>query len=254
MKEKTDNSFSGHRERLRTEFIQNGAAVLKDRELLEILLTYSIPRMDVAPHARRLLDDFGTLENVLTASPERLIKTEGIGESTAVFLSAIGEAAKRVAVQQYLPDKKKTKIYSAEQAAGFSLALSMGLSEEWLRMICLGPDGFVSEVVAISRGGLSEVAANPRDIFGKAILKNAAGVILVHNHPSGNPLPSNEDILAARSLEKAGNDLRLPIVDQIVAGKGAAYSFSHNRIFEFISKDECRSFTPEEWIKDHAAL
>lgn len=247
MTEKTDNPLQGHRKRLRMEFLENRGASLKDRELLELLLTYVIPRVDVEPHARRLLAGFGTLENILSAEPARLMETEGIGENAAVFLSAAGAVMKRALVEHYLQEKGKKKLKSAEEAAAFALALSMNEHEEKLSGIFLDASGNVTGVSVLASGGIAWVDASPRLVMEKALIHKAAGVILVHNHPGGDPNPSEEDTEAAEMLDKAGNDLRLPVVDQLIAGKAAVYSFRYDKVFAFEGVETCRAFTLEEW-------
>lgn len=244
-----ENKYAGHRERLRKEYMANGAGSMKDRELLELLLTYAIPRADVAPRARELLETFGSLEKVLHAAPERLTTVNGIGEAAAVFLNTVGAAAQRISVRAYQPETGSGKIETAEQAAGLALALCMADTYECFRVICLDSRQRILSTRVLAGGDLSSVRTDPRLIMEQALVQKAAGVLLMHNHPSGEALPSAEDRKTAGKLSRIGNELSVAVLDQLVVGKGAVYSFSCDRVFVFSGPGECRATDPEEYKK-----
>lgn len=244
-----ENKFSGHRERLRREFIENGAGSMKDRELLELLLTYAIPRADVSPRARDLLSVFGSLEKVLQAAPERLMTVDGIGEAAAVFLNTVGAAAQRISLRTYQPEAGGGRIETAEQAAGLALALFMADTYECFRIVCLDSRQRILSTRVLAGGDLNSVRTDPRLIMEQALVQKAAGVLLMHNHPSGEALPSEEDKKTAARLAAIGEELSVTVLDQLIAGRGAVYSTRCGRVFVFAGKDECRDMSPEEYEK-----
>lgn len=244
-----ENKYSGHRERLRREFIENGAGSMKDRELLELLLTYAIPRADVAPRARDLLSAFGSLEKVLQAAPERLTSVDGIGEAAAVFLNTVGAAAQRVCLRAYQPEAGGGRIGTAEQAAGLALALFMEDTYECFRIVCLDSRYRILSVRVLAGGDLNSVRSDPRLVMEQALMQKAAGVLLMHNHPSGEALPSEEDKTTAAKLLAIGGQLSVQILDQMIVGRGAVFSTRCGRVFVFSGKDECRDLSPEEYEK-----
>ena len=247
-----ENRFAGHRARLRREFIENGGAGMKDRELLELLLTYAIPRADVSPRARALLETFGSLDKVVHAAPERLMTVDGIGESAAVFLNTVGAATQRIALRAYQPEEGAARIATAEEAAGLALALFMEDTYECLRAVCLDSRQRILSVRVISGGDLSSVAGDPRKIMEQALVQKASSLLLMHNHPSGSALPSEADKRTADRLSALGAELSVNVLDQLVVGKGAVYSFRYGCVFVFSGQNECRSVSPEEYARNAA--
>lgn len=244
-----ESKFSGHRERLRRDFINNGAESMKDRELLELLLTYAIPRADVAPRARDLLATFGSLEKVFRAVPEQLMSVEGIGEAAAVFLSTVGAASQRIALRRYQPEEGGGRIESAEQAAGFALALYAADTYECFRITCLDTRQRILSTRSLAGGDLTSVRSDPRLIMEQALVQKAASVLLMHNHPSGEALPSETDKKTAEKLFSLGDSLSVTVLDQLIVGRGAVYSFRCGRVFVFREDGMYRDMSPEEYEK-----
>lgn len=244
-----ESTFSGHRGRLRREFITNGADSMKDRELLELLLTYAIPRADVAPRARELLSTFGSLEKVFCASPERLMSVDGIGEAAAVFISTVGAATQRICVRRYQPEAGGGRIETAEHAAGLALALFMAETYECVRILCLDSRQRILSIRILAGGDLTSVRSDPRLIMEQALVQKAASVVLIHNHPSGEALPSETDNKTAQKLFSLGEELSVPVLDQLIVGHGAVYSFRCKRVFVFSGEDNYTDMSPEEYEK-----
>lgn len=242
-----ENKYAGHRERLRREFMENGPGSMKDRELLELLLTYAIPRSDVAPQARELLASFGSLEKVFSADPASLKSVPGIGESAAVFLSTVGAAAQRTVQRRYTPEAGGVKIETAEQAAGLALGLYMRDTYESLRIVCLDSRNRILTTRVLAGGDLSSVRSDPRLIMEQALLYKAASVLLMHNHPSGEALPSEADKKTAAKLFSLGEELSVTVLDQLIVGSGAVFSFRSGCVFAFSGPDDCRALSPEEY-------
>lgn len=242
-----ENKYAGHRERLRREFIENGGGSLKDRELLELLLTYAIPRTDVAPQARELLAVFGSLEKVFSSAPEALMTVKGIGEAAAVFLSTVGAAAERTVTRRFSPETGGGRIETAEQAAGMALALYMRDTYECFRAVCLDSRRRILSVRVLAGGDLESVGSDPRLVMEQALVQKAACVLLMHNHPSGEALPSEQDKKTAAKLASLGEELSVTVMDQMVVGQGAVYSFCCDKVFVFSGTEECRAVSREEY-------
>ena len=197
------NEHAGHRSRLRENFIQNGIEGMADHQVLELLLTYALPRVDVNPLAHRLLSRFGSLEGVLSARPDQLRQVEGIGESAAVFLSLLGQVDRRVLLQRFAGHDKRPVLATPSALGRYMLALSLQDRYETLRLVCLNKKYELIYEGVISSGSLTEVLADPRPILETALIHKACFIALAHNHPSGDLTPSREDQAAAQRIEAA---------------------------------------------------
>ena len=155
------NEHAGHRSRLRENFIQNGIEGMADHQVLELLLTYALPRVDVNPLAHRLLSRFGSLEGVLSAQPDQLRQVEGIGESAAVFLSLLGQVDRRVLLQRFAGHDKRPVLATPSALGRYMLALSLQDRYETLRLVCLNKKYELIYEGVISSGSLTEVLASP---------------------------------------------------------------------------------------------
>ena len=167
------NEHAGHRSRLRENFIQNGIEGMADHQVLELLLTYALPRVDVNPLAHRLLSRFGSLEGVLSARPDPLRQAEGIGESAAVFLSLLGQVDRRVLLQRFAGHDKRPVLATPSALGRYMLALSLQDRYETLRLVCLNKKYELIYEGVISSGSLTEVLADPRPILETALIHKA---------------------------------------------------------------------------------
>lgn len=229
------SEHEGHRARLRESFIETGIEGMADHQVLELLLTYALPRVDVNPLAHRLLDRFGSLEGVLTARPDQLRQVKGIGESAAVFLSLLGEVDRRMLLQRFSGGSKRTVLATPSSLGGYMLALSLQDRYETLRLVCLNKRYELIHESVVSSGSLTEVLADPRPILETALVHKACFIALSHNHPSGDLRPSREDEDAALRIEKAAEAVGVGVVDQFILGRGAAYSLHTGRVLLFSS-------------------
>ena len=232
------NEHAGHRSRLRENFIQNGIEGMADHQVLELLLTYALPRVDVNPLAHRLLSRFGSLEGALSARPDQLRQVEGIGESAAVFLSLLGEVDRRVLLQRFAGHDKRPV-----------LALSLQDRYETLRLVCLNKKYELIYEGVISSGSLTEVLADPRPILETALIHKACFIALAHNHPSGDLTPSREDQAAAQRIEAAAEAVGIGVADQFVLGRGAVYSLRTDRVLLFSAPDLVTDMTLGEYAR-----
>ena len=237
------NEHAGHRSRLRENFIQNGIEGMADHQVLELLLTYALPRVDVNPLAHRLLSRFGSLEGVLSARPDQLQQVEGIGESAAVFLSLLGEVDRRVLLQRFAGHDKRPVLATP------MLALSLQDRYETLRLVCLNKKYELIYEGVISSGSLTEVLADPRPILETALIHKACFIALAHNHPSGDLTPSREDQAAAQRIEAAAEAVGIGVADQFVLGRGAVYSLRTDRVLLFSTPDLVTDMTLNEYAR-----
>ena len=217
------NDNSGHRDRLRLRFLESGAPALSDHELLELLLTYAIPRRDVKPVAKRLLTECGDLAGVLGA-PESVLRTvKGVGTGTIAFLRVVqslpAEAAR--------PGRRKgrVRIGSVYEALQFLRASVVGKREEEVHVLFLNQKNAVIAHELLVRGGPDQASIQPRKVMEPALAKRASGILLAHNHPSGNPYPSSADRALTRAVALAATSLDLRLLDHIIIGDGTDYSF-----------------------------
>ena len=229
------NEHAGHRSRLREMFQQNGIEGMADHQVLELLLTYALPRVDVNPLAHRLLDRFGSLTEVLSAQPDQLQQVQGIGESAAVFLSLLGQVDRRILLQRFSGESKRPVLGTPSALGGYMLALGLQDRYETLRLVCLNKKYELIYDGVVSSGSLTEVLADPRPILETALVHKACFIAISHNHPSGDVTPSREDEAAALRIESAAQAVGIGVVDQFILGRGAVYSLRSGRVLVFAS-------------------
>ena len=241
------NEHAGHRNRLRESFIQNGIEGMADHQVLELLLTYALPRVDVNPLAHRLLGRFGSLEGILSAQPDQLKQVEGVGDAAAVFLSLLGAVDRRMLLQRFADHDKRPILATPAALGRYMLALSLQDRYETLRLVCLNKKYELLYEGVISSGSLAEVLADPRPILETALLHKACAIALAHNHPSGDLTPSREDEAAARRIEAAAAAVGIDVADQFILGRGALYSLRTERVLLFATPDLVTDMTLSEY-------
>ncbi|MBT6093517.1 MAG: DNA repair protein RadC [Rhodospirillaceae bacterium] len=223
-KAKDDNKphYWGHRQRLRDRFMEQGANALADYELLELLLFYSIPRKDVKPLAKKLIDTFGGLDGVFAADPDRLAEVDTITYQTIVELKAIKAAAGRlgqaeIAEQPVLSSWNKLIRYLKSQMAH-------DMNEQF-RIVFLNTKNMVIADEVQQQGTVNHTPVYPREVIKRALELGATALIMVHNHPSGDPTPSQADIDMTLEISEAGEKLGIVLHDHIVISKRGHSSF-----------------------------
>ena len=213
--------FHGHRERLRQRVLRDGGAGLQEYELLELLLCAFIPRVDVKPIAKELIARFGTVSAVFAASPERLMEVKGIGEPTAAYIRATNLLMQRAAGDQ-LRDKPVISNWAA-LLNYVKVALRHEKAEQ-VRVLYLDrKNRLIADEVA-GRGTVDHAPVYPREVAKRALELSASALILVHNHPSGDPTPSKADIDLTREIEKALAPLDIRLHDHLVVGASETVS------------------------------
>lgn len=220
----------GHRLRLREQYIENGLDGLMDHQVLELLLTYAIPRKDTNELAHRLLDRFGTLDGVLQADVALLMQVDGIGHGAAVFLHMQNDLSRRMQLARLKDTSGRIKLSNPYESAKYAAAILSREPYEAVYAACLNKSGFVQSVKNIVTGTLVEAPIYPRHIVEYALLQRAHSVVLMHNHPSGDPTPSKEDCDATSTVRAALSSVDIPLLDHLIAGGQYVYSFSADTI------------------------
>jgi DNA repair protein RadC len=219
-----ENLHSGHRERLRKRFFDEGLDAFEDHQVLELLLFYAIPRSDTNPIAHRLLKRFGSLSAVLEADPKDLATIEGMGESAAAYLSMLPQALRRY--MKGKASKGNPKLNDPDKAAKYVMPLMAGRTEEVFYVLCLDAQLKVNYAALVSSGTVKEAQILPRQVVEEAIRHKACSVILAHNHPSGTLKPSKSDIELTRQLMDALNHIDIKVQDHIIIAGTEFLSFS----------------------------
>jgi DNA repair protein RadC len=217
-----DDYRKAHRARLRQRFSDGGAAAMPDYELLELVLFRAIPRQDVKPLARKLIDEFGDFNRVLAAAPERLARVPGVGAAVALELKIVEAAAHRMARARVL---NRHVLSSWDALLDYCRTAMAHRETEEFRVLYLDRKNVLIADEAQGRGTVDHVPVYPREVVRRALDLNATALILVHNHPSGNPEPSETDIAMTARIADAAAALGIVVHDHLVIGKAAHVSF-----------------------------
>jgi len=234
-KENWQKRGKGHRQRLRDRFLEGGLKRFSDGEVIEFLLTLGTPRGDLKLPARNALKRFGSLSGVLSAPIEELTTVKGIGPKNALYLKIVQQVAAR-----YLKDRTQGKAFFGSSRVVFDyLFHSMrDLKREIFKVLLLNRKNELILDKDIFLGTLTGSAVYPREIMTLALEKSAAGLIFVHNHPSGDPNPSAEDKRLTRDLVRAAMVLGIQVLDHIIIGHSSYYSFADEGLIKHFT-EEC---------------
>lgn len=214
--------ITDHRKRLRDRFLDGGAAALPDYEMLELVLFRALPRQDVKPLARALIEKFGDFSRVLSADAARLGDVKGVGPAVVCELKIVEAAAHRLARARVL---HRPVISSWDAVLDYCRTAMAHRETEQFRVLYLDrKNTLVADEVQAS-GTVDHVPVYPREIVKRALELNTSALILVHNHPSGDPTPSGADIDMTRQVEAACTALGLTLHDHLIIGKSAEQSF-----------------------------
>lgn len=212
----------GHRDRLRQRFTDGGSEALPDYELLELLLFRSIPQRDVKPLAKQLIQHFGSFAEVIGAPPGRLREIRGVGESVALDLKIVEAALKRVAKGAI----GKRPVLSSWTAVIDYCRMAMAFAErEQFRILFLDKKNALIADEVQQTGTVDHTPVYPREVMRRALELSATALILVHNHPSGDPTPSGADMRMTRELVDIAKPLGISIHDHIIVGRDGHASF-----------------------------
>lgn len=218
----------GHRQRLRNRYKEKGYNSLQDYEILELLLTFVLPRIDTKPIAKKLLNKYETIEDVLKTDIEELREVEGIGETTGIFLNFIGDMVSYCFEEKI--KKNKISLKNKEQLISY-LRNNMGFSKsEEFKILFLNSVNEIIETENLFSGTIDKSTVYPRKILERALYHNARTIIFVHNHPSGNISPSIKDIEMTKEMKNFFKVVDINILDHIIITKNSYFSFLENGI------------------------
>lgn len=221
LKQKNQPHYLGHRSRLKQR-LQDGPRALADYEILELLLGYANPRRDAKPLAKALLERFGSLRGVYQARQADLMEVEGFGEGLNVFwglwrefLARLGEQDVR---ERVLVDDPKVVADLARERLGH-------LTGEEFWVLLVDASNRVLGWECVSKGTVDQTPVYPREVLALALNRQAAGLVMVHNHPSGDPKPSNADVEITRQVKLAAHGLGVKLLDHVIVADKRFYSF-----------------------------
>lgn len=211
-----------HRKRLRARFMDGGAAAMPDYEMLELVLFRAIPRQDVKPLARRLLDRFGDFSGVLSAPTHLLTEVDGVGEAIAQEFRIIEAAAQRLARVKVM---KRAVLSSWDALLDYCRTAMAHRETEQFRILFLDRKNVLIADEEQAKGTVDHVPVYPREVVKRALELNASALILVHNHPSGDPTPSEQDIVVTSQIRDAAKVMGIVLHDHLIIGKSRDVSF-----------------------------
>ena len=214
--------FHGHRERLRARFRDQGPASLADYELLELALFRALPRRDTKPLAKALLKRFGSLAEVLSAPPERLKEVENVGDAVVGELKLIKAFAERLAGEAV---RKRPVLASWSALLDYCRAAMAFEEREQFRILFLDKRNVLIADEVQQRGTVDHTPVYPREVMRRALELSATALILVHNHPSGDPTPSRADIQMTETIVEVGKPLGIIVHDHLIIGREGHASF-----------------------------
>ncbi len=211
-----------HRARLRARFAQGGANAIPDYELLELVLFRAIPRRDVKPLARALLDQFGDFNGVVSAPVQRLQSVPGVGEAVAVELKIVEAASQRLARARVM---RRQVLSSWDALLDYCHTTMAHRETEQFRLFFLDTKNVLIADEEQATGTVDHVPVYPREVVKRALELNASALILVHNHPSGDPTPSEADIVMTQKIKDAAGVMGITLHDHLIIGKSCELSF-----------------------------
>jgi DNA repair protein RadC len=211
------------KERPRERLLQHGPQPLTEAELIGILLGKGTRKKTAIDLARELLDQYESLQKLFSRSPSELMKVKGIGSAKAATLSAAFELVRRIQSQK---SGAKVSFKRSSEVFEHYLPLMRDLRKEVFKVLLLNRANRLIKEVTVSEGTLEASIVHPRDVFREALLEPAAGIILIHNHPSGNSSPSEEDLQITKQLVEAGRLLGIKVYDHIILAGESYRSFA----------------------------
>jgi DNA repair protein RadC len=227
VKQEEVDSRTGHRQRLRQRFLQGGDAAIADYELLELMLFAAHPRGDVKPLAKRLLKKFGNLGKVLSADSEALRSVEGMGDA-AITAIKIAEASAQALLRQRI--EKGPVIANWTSLLDYCRSKLASKKREEFHILFLNSKNELLADEKQQSGTINHAPVYPREVISRALELGAGAIILVHNHPSGDPKPSMADIKVTREIVAAGQGVSVQVHDHLIIASDGHYSFKSEGI------------------------
>lgn len=217
-----DKSYLGHRERLRKRFLETSGDGIPDYELLELLLFTAIPRRDVKPLAKELIKHFGSFSSVLAAEPKALMDINGVSENTVALLKAVYVAGHRLLREEL---EEKPVLSSWQSLLDYCHAAMAHENKEQFRILFLNKKNKLLKDEVQQTGTIDHTPVYPREVVKRALEIGATAIILVHNHPSGDPSPSNADIEMTKAIVEALKTIDVVVHDHIIISSSGHASF-----------------------------
>jgi len=209
----TKPTHAGHRARMKSKFSEFSDRVFSDHELLELLLFYAIPRINVNEIAHDLINEFGSLDGIFSAEPDRLCRVSGVGKATAEYIFLIGRIMNRA--KTVSPDVRQT--FSALSSIGeFLVDYFRGCQKEKLCVIFFDSNMKIIKITELDWGSPTEIAVSPQQIARDAVIYNAVSVLIAHNHPGGNLEPSAADHNLTHLLEISLRAVGVPLIEHLI--------------------------------------
>jgi DNA repair protein RadC len=208
--------YHGHRDRLRTRFREGGLGALADYELLELVLFRAVPRRDVKPLAKILIEKFGSFAEVISAPPARLAEVEGAGEAVITELKIVEASAHYLARGKV---RARPVLSSGSEVLEYCRAAMAFAEKEQFRVLFLDKRNQLIADEVQQTGTVDHTPVYPREVVKRALELSATAVVLVHNHPSGDPTPSRADIQMTKSIVDVARPLGIEVHDHIIVGK-----------------------------------
>lgn len=219
--------FHGHRQRLRDRFLSGGSGALADYELLEMLLFSARPRGDMKPLAKTLLSTFGSFSKVMTATPEALHKIDGVGEAVVAAILTVQASTERMLREQVLD---RPLIHSWSALLDYAKATMAHKKIEEFRVLFLNRRNELIHDEVQQRGTIDHTPVYVREVVKRALELSAASIILMHNHPSGDPKPSHGDIDITQQVVNAAKGVGISVHDHVIISERGHYSFRANGV------------------------
>jgi DNA repair protein RadC len=219
----------GHRKRLRDKFIKSGLAGFHDYEIIELLLSLGTPRRDCKQQAKEAIKKFKTLRGVLEAPPEELQQIEGIGPHSVFGIKLVQEVAREF-LKEKIIDKPIFK--SAQEIFDYLYHSMRDLKKELFKVVYLNSQNQIIEIEDLFEGTVNASSVSPREVVEKTVKNNAVSLIFVHNHPSGNPKPSESDRELTRDLVYAVCTVSIRVLDHVIIGENRYFSFAGEGLIE----------------------
>lgn len=223
MTDKTPHRGTGHRGRLRERFLAGGLQGFHDYEVIELLLSLATPRKDCKANAKAALEQFGSLEAVMEASAETLVKVPGIGRRNMLGICLVKAVAER-----YLKKKVvgRTAVNNSRELFDFLYHSLRDKTRECFKVVFLDAKNKILDLQTLFTGTLTASAVYPREVVKAALEKSAAALMFAHNHPSGEPEPSSDDVEITRQLIFACRVMGITVHEHIIIGANRYYSFA----------------------------
>ena len=231
-----ENLHEKHRKRVRAELLKNGFSdITPDHRIIETLLFFSIPRCDTNETAHLLLNRFGSVKGILEAEPEELMEVKGIGENSAALLKLMLPLFR---VYQKEQDKKGNTSLTFDGLCNYIIKKHFGFKNEVFAVTTFNSRGGIIDFDILNSGDVSSVRISTRSVIETVIKRNAVSVVISHNHPNGNALPSNNDIEMTVRIKNALDNINVALIDHIIVADNDCVSLAQSKAYRNIFTEE----------------